>query len=76
MAAFFWAETLVLASFLATGSVEAPTAVKEFLPALPQKGYLDLDTTEASVAPTGSAILPRFLGLFFLCSFARRSGAG
>ena len=76
MAAFFSAETLVLASFSATGSVEAPTAVEVFLPALPREGCLDLDTTEASVAPTGSAISPRFLGLFFLCSFVRRSRAG
>ena len=44
MAAFFLAETLVLASFSATGSVEAPTAVKVFLPALPREGYLEAGT--------------------------------
>ena len=44
MAAFFLAERLVLASFLATGSVDAPTAIK-FLPALPREGYLEAGTT-------------------------------
>jgi hypothetical protein len=44
-AAFFLVERLVLASFSATGSVETPTAVKVFLPALPREGYLEAGTT-------------------------------
>ncbi len=45
MVAFFLAERLVLASFSATGSVEAPTAVEVFLPALPREGYLEAGMT-------------------------------
>jgi hypothetical protein len=35
----------VLVSFLATESVDAPTAIKVFLPALPREGYLEAGTT-------------------------------
>ncbi len=45
MAAFFLAERLVSVSFLATESVDAPTAIKVFLPALPREGYLEAGTT-------------------------------
>jgi hypothetical protein len=45
VAAFFLEERLVLASFSATGSVETPTAVEVFLPALPREGYLEAGTT-------------------------------
>ena len=45
MVAFFLAERYVLASFSATGSVEAPTAVEVFLPALPRERYLEARTT-------------------------------
>ena len=45
MASFCLAESLVLASFLATESVDAPTAIKDFRPALPREGYLEARTT-------------------------------
>ncbi len=45
MAAFFLAESLLLVSFLTTESVDAPTAIEVFLPALPREGYLEAGTT-------------------------------
>ena len=55
---------------------EAPTAVVVFLPALQREGYLDLDGTEASVAPcpTAAARSSCFLGLF--SAVVGRSGVG
>ena len=45
MASFCLAESLVLVSFLATESVDAPTAIEVFLPAIPREGYLEARTT-------------------------------
>jgi hypothetical protein len=45
MASFCLAESLVLVSFLVTESVDAPTAIKVFLPGLPREGYLKAQTT-------------------------------